>query len=113
MIPYGRQDIQDDDINAVLDVLKSDFLTQGPVVPLFESSVMEQCCARHAVSVNSATSALHIALMALDVGSGDIVWTSPNTFVASSNAALYCGAEVDLSDVIEFDALDELDFEDE
>jgi len=99
MIPYGRQDIQDDDINAVLDVLKSDFLTQGPVVPLFESSVMEQCCARHAVSVNSATSALHIALMALDVGSGDIVWTSPNTFVASSNAALYCGASVDFVDI--------------
>ena len=99
MIPYGRQDIQDSDVNAVLDVLKSDFLTQGPTVPRFEQAVSQHCGARHAVAVNSATSALHIALMALDVSSGDIVWTSPNTFVASSNAALYCGASVDFVDI--------------
>lgn len=99
MIPYGRQDIQDSDIAAVLEVLQSDFLTQGPAVPKFEHAVAQRCCARHAVAVNSATSALHIALMALDVGTGDVVWTSPNTFVASSNAALYCGAAVDFVDI--------------
>jgi UDP-4-amino-4,6-dideoxy-N-acetyl-beta-L-altrosamine transaminase len=99
LVPYGRQDIQDSDITAVLDVLKSDFLTQGPAVPLFEKTVREFCDAAHAVAVNSATSALHIALMALGVGPGDTVWTSPNTFVASSNAALYCGASVDFVDI--------------
>lgn len=99
MIPYGRQDIQDSDIAAVLEVLQSNFLTQGPAVPRFEQAVAQHSDARHAVAVNSATSALHIALMALDVGSGDIVWTSPNTFVASSNAALYCGANVDFVDI--------------
>ena len=99
MIPYGRQDIQDSDIVAVLEVLQSDFLTQGPAVPRFEQAVSKHCGARHAVAVNSATSALHIALMALDVTAGDVVWTSPNTFVASSNAALYCGASVDFVDI--------------
>jgi UDP-4-amino-4,6-dideoxy-N-acetyl-beta-L-altrosamine transaminase len=99
LVPYGRQDIQDGDIAAVLDVLKSDFLTQGPAVPLFEKTVRKVCDAAHAVAVNSATSALHIALMALGVGPGDIVWTSPNTFVASSNAALYCGASIDFVDI--------------
>ena len=99
LVPYGRQDIQDSDIYAVLDVLKSDFLTQGPAVPLFENTVRDVCGAEHAVAVNSATSALHIALMALGVGAGDTVWTSPNTFVASSNAALYCGASVDFVDI--------------
>lgn len=99
MIPYGRQDIQDSDVEAVLAVLKSDFLTQGPAVPRFEQAVSKHCGARHAVAVNSATSALHIALMALDVTAGDVVWTSPNTFVASSNAALYCGASVDFVDI--------------
>ena len=99
MIPYGRQDIQDSDVDAVLDVLRSDFLTQGPAVPRFEQAVSKHCGARHAVAVNSATSALHIALMALDVTTGDVVWTSPNTFVASSNAALYCGASVDFVDI--------------
>lgn len=99
LVPYGRQDIQDSDVAAVLDVLKSDFLTQGPVVPLFEKAVSEFCGATHAVAVNSATSALHIALLTLGVGFGDRVWTSPNTFVASSNAALYCGAEVDFVDI--------------
>src|SRR6056300_638481 len=83
MIPYGRQDIQDSDVDAVLSVLQSDFLTQGPAVPRFEQAVSKHCGARHAVAVNSATSALHIALMALDVTVGDVVWTSPNTFVAS------------------------------
>lgn len=99
MIPYGRQDIQDSDVSAVLDVLQSDFLTQGPAVPRFEQAVAQYCGAGYAVAVNSATSALHIALMALDVGPGDAVWTSPNTFVASSNAALYCGAQVDFVDI--------------
>jgi len=99
MIPYGRQDIQDSDVDAVLDVLQSDFLTQGPAVPRFEQAVSKHCGARYAVAVNSATSALHIALMALDVTAGDVVWTSPNTFVASSNAALYCGASVDFVDI--------------
>jgi UDP-4-amino-4,6-dideoxy-N-acetyl-beta-L-altrosamine transaminase len=99
MIPYGRQDIQDSDVDAVLAVLQSDFLTQGPAVPRFEQAVSKHCGARHAVAANSATSALHIALMALDVTAGDVVWTSPNTFVASSNAALYCGASVDFVDI--------------
>jgi UDP-4-amino-4,6-dideoxy-N-acetyl-beta-L-altrosamine transaminase len=99
MIPYGRQDVQDSDIAAVIEVLQSDFLTQGPTVTRFEQTVAEHCHAQYAVAVNSATSALHIALMALDVGPGDVVWTSPNTFVASSNAALYCGATVDFVDI--------------
>jgi len=98
-IPYGRQSISDADIEAVVEVLKSDFLTQGPVVPAFEERVASMCGAKHAVAVNSATSALHIACLALGVGPGDRVWTSPLTFVASSNAALYCGAEVDFVDV--------------
>ncbi|EAQ29445.1 DegT/DnrJ/EryC1/StrS aminotransferase [Erythrobacter sp. NAP1] len=100
-IPYGRQSISDADIDAVVDVLRSDFLTQGPVVPAFENRVASMCGAAHAVAANSATSALHIACMALGVGPGDRVWTSPLTFVASSNAALYCGAEVDFVDVDE------------
>lgn len=99
VVPYGRQDIQDSDVAAVLDVLKSDFLTQGPAVPLFEKTVSEFCGVAHSVAVNSATSALHVALLALSVGAGDTVWTSPNTFVASSNAALYCGADVDFVDI--------------
>ena len=98
-IPYGRQDINEADINAVVNVLRSDFLTQGPVVPLFESAVAEYCGAQHAVAVNSATSALHIACLALGVGRGDVVWTSPITFVASANCALYCGATVDFVDI--------------
>lgn len=99
MIPYGRQDISNDDIQAVIDVLKSDFLTQGPVVPAFEKAVSDYCGAKYAFAVNSATSALHIACMALNVGKGDIVWTSPITFVASANCALYCGASVDFVDI--------------
>lgn len=99
MIPYGRQDISQEDIDAVTAVLKSDFLTQGPVVPRFEQTVSNYCDAKYAVAVNSATSALHIACLALGVGKGDIVWTSPITFVASANCALYCGASVDFVDI--------------
>lgn len=99
MIPYGRQDISREDIEAVTAVLASDFLTQGPVVPAFEAAIAQYCGAGHAVAVNSATSALHIACLALGVGPGDVVWTSPNTFVASANCALYCGAEVDFVDI--------------
>lgn len=99
MIPYGKQSIVQSDIDAVVDVLTSDFLTQGPKVPKFESAVATYCNAKHAVAVNSATSALHIACLALNVGKGDIVWTSPISFVASSNCALYCGADIDFVDI--------------
>ena len=99
MIPYGRQDINQADIDAVIDVLRSDFLTQGPMVAAFEKSVADYCGAQYAVAVNSATSALHIACMALGVTKGDIVWTTPTTFVASANCALYCGATVDFVDI--------------
>lgn len=98
-IPYGRQNISDADIQSVVDVLRSDFLTQGPVVPAFEKSVADYCGAKHALAVNSATSALHMACLALGVGSGDVVWTTPITFVASANCALYCGATVDFVDI--------------
>ena len=99
MIPYGRQDIDQADIDAVTEVLRSDFLTQGQAVPAFEEAVAGYCGVRHAVAVNSATSALHIACMALEVGPDDLVWTSPITFVASANCALYCGADVDFVDI--------------
>ena len=99
MIPYGKQDISKEDIEAVVEVLKSDWLTQGPVVPAFERAVAAYCGVQYGVAVNSATSALHIACLALGVGKGDIVWTSPITFVASANCALYCGAEVDFVDI--------------
>ena len=99
MIPYGRQDINRADIDAVVTVLNSDYLTQGPTVPAFEKAVADCCGARHAVAVNSATSALHIACLALGVGKGDSVWTTPTTFVASANCALYCGATVDFVDI--------------
>jgi len=99
MIPYGRQEISRADIEAVLEVLHSDFLTQGPKVPCFEQIVANYCGSKHAVAVNSATSALHIACLALDLGPGDWLWTSPNTFVASANCALYCGAKVDFVDI--------------
>ena len=99
MIPYGRQDISQADIDAVVAVLRSDFLTQGPTVPRFEEVAAQYCGAQHAVAVNSATSALHIACLALDLGPGDWLWTSPNTFVASANAALYCGAKIDFVDI--------------
>lgn len=99
MIPYGRQHIVDDDVDAVVRTLRSDFLTQGPAVPAFERAVAEYTGAAHAVAVNSATSALHIACMALGLGAGDTLWTSPNTFLASANCARYCGAGVDFVDV--------------
>lgn len=99
MIPYGRQSISDDDIQAVVNVLKSEWLTQGPTVERFENAVASHCRATYAVAVNSATSALHIACLALGVGKGDVVWTSPITFVASANCALYCGATVDFVDI--------------
>lgn len=99
MIPYGRQDISEQDIEAVVSVLRSDFLTQGPVVPEFERVVADYCDAKYAVAVSNATSALHIACLALDVGPGDLVWTSAITFVASANCARYCGADVDFVDI--------------
>jgi UDP-4-amino-4,6-dideoxy-N-acetyl-beta-L-altrosamine transaminase len=99
MIPYGRQDISPDDVRAVAAALQSDFLTQGPCVPRFEAAIAARVGADHVVAVNSGTSALHIACLALGVGRGDMVWTSPITFVASANCALYCGAEVDFVDI--------------
>jgi UDP-4-amino-4,6-dideoxy-N-acetyl-beta-L-altrosamine transaminase len=99
MIPYGRQHITQADIDAVVDVLQSDFLTQGPKVPAFERAVADKVGAKYAVAVNSGTSALHVAYLALGLGPGDILWTSPITFVASANCALYCGAKVDFVDI--------------
>ncbi|MEM8918560.1 MAG: UDP-4-amino-4,6-dideoxy-N-acetyl-beta-L-altrosamine transaminase [Pseudomonadota bacterium] len=98
-IPYGRQDVTQADIDQVVAVLKSDFLTQGPMIPRFEEKVAAYCGASHAVAVNSATSALHIACLALGVGEGDWLWTSPITFVASANCGLYCGASIDFVDI--------------
>ena len=98
-IPYGRQNITEEDIDAVVNVLKSDYLTQGPKVPEFEDSIKKQCNVGYALAMNSATSALHVACLALDVGKDDIVWTTPITFVASANCALYCGATIDFVDI--------------
>lgn len=99
MIPYGKQTISDEDIAAVVATLKSPYLTQGNKVPEFEQALAQYCGAKHAVAVNSATSALHIACLALDLDKGDILWTTPTTFVASANCALYCGASVDFVDI--------------
>jgi UDP-4-amino-4,6-dideoxy-N-acetyl-beta-L-altrosamine transaminase len=99
MIPYGRQHITRADIDAVVHVLQSDFLTQGPKVPEFEQAVADKAGAKYAVAVNSGTSALHIACLALGLGPGDVLWTSPITFAASANCALYCGATVDFVDI--------------
>lgn len=99
MIPYGRQEVTDDDIAAVEAVLRSEYLTQGPAIQKFERTVADYCGVRHGVTANSATSALHLACLALGVGKGDLVWTSPITFVASANCALYCGASVDFVDI--------------
>jgi UDP-4-amino-4,6-dideoxy-N-acetyl-beta-L-altrosamine transaminase len=99
MIPYGKQDINQTDIDAVIDVLNSDFLTQGPQVPAFEQALMNATGADYALAVNSATSALHIACLALGLGPGDILWTTPITFVASANCGIYCGAKVDFVDI--------------
>ena len=98
-INYARQDVNQDDIDSVVQVLQSDMLTQGPVGLKFEQIISEYCGAKYAVSSNSATSSLHIACLALDVKKGDIVWTVPNTFVASANCALYCGADIDFVDI--------------
>lgn len=102
MIPYGRQSINEADIEAVVEVLRSDWLTQGPTVPAFEKAVAGELGAGHAVAVNSGTSALHVACLALGLGPGDLSWTVPNTFVASANCARYCGADVDFVDIDTF-----------
>jgi UDP-4-keto-6-deoxy-N-acetylglucosamine 4-aminotransferase len=99
MIPYGKQSISEEDIQAVVNVLRSDYLTQGPVIPCFEQAVADYCKAKYAIAVNSGTAALHIACLALGAGPGDYVWTSPISFVASANCALYCGASIDFVDV--------------
>lgn len=99
MIPYARQSISEEDIAAVVAVLRSEFLTQGPVIEQFEQAVSARCGARHAVATSSATAALHLACRAAGLGPGDRLWTSPNTFVASANCGLYCGAEVDFVDI--------------
>ena len=99
VLPYGRQTITEDDITAVVDVLRSPFLTQGPAVPVFEQALAARVGAAHGVAVNSATSALHIACLALGLGPGDRLWTSPITFVASANCGRYCGADIDFVDI--------------
>lgn len=99
MIPYGRQDVRQEDIDAVVEVLRGDFLTQGPVVPRFEAALAAAADAPHAVAASSATAALHLACAALGLGPGDLLWTSPVTFVASANCARYCGADVDFVDI--------------
>ncbi|MEH6459381.1 UDP-4-amino-4,6-dideoxy-N-acetyl-beta-L-altrosamine transaminase [Chitinimonas sp. JJ19] len=99
MIPYGRQQIDQADIDAVVTTLQSDWLTQGPAIARFERAIAEHCEARHAVAVCNATAALHIACMALDLGPGELLWTTPNTFVASANCGRYCGADVDFVDI--------------
>lgn len=98
-IPYGKQDISQSDISAVIGVLKSDWVTQGPAIERFEQAVADYCGAKYAIAVTSATAALHIACLAAKLGSGDWLWTSPNTFVASANCGLYCGAQVDFVDI--------------
>ncbi len=98
-IPYGRQNITEDDIAAVVDVLRSDWLTQGPTIAKFEQAVADYCGVKYAVAVSNATAALHLACLAIGLGPGDRLWTSPNTFVASANCARYCGADVDFVDI--------------
>lgn len=99
MIPYGKHLVDEADVQSVVDVLRNQFLTQGTVVPRFEQALCDYTGARHAVAVNSATSGLHIACLAAGVSSGDVVWTVPNSFVASANCARFCGAEVDFVDI--------------
>ena len=98
-LPYGRQTVTEDDINAVVETLRSDFLTQGPAVPAFERALSNVCGSPYAIAFNSATSALHASCLALGLGPGDRLWTSPISFVASANCALYCGAEIDFVDI--------------
>lgn len=99
MIPYGRQSIDEADIASIIEVLHSEWLTQGPGIALFEEAMASYCHSKHAVALSNATAALHVACLALGVGKGDLVWTSPNTFVASANCARYCGADVDFIDI--------------
>jgi dTDP-4-amino-4,6-dideoxygalactose transaminase len=99
MIPYGRQDIGEEDIAAVVAVLRSDWITQGPTVPVFEEAIANYVDARYAVAVANGTAALHLAYLTLGLGPGDRLWTVPNTFVATANAGLYCGATVDFVDI--------------
>ena len=99
MIPYGRQNISQADIDAVVDVLKSDFLTQGPAVTSFEQALATRTGAKHAIAMSNATAALHVACLALDLGPGDRLWTTPITFVASANCGRYCGATIDFVDI--------------
>ena len=99
MIPYGKQDINQADIDAIVEVLHSDFLTQGAQVPLFEKTVSNYCNSNYSIAVNSATSALHNACLAIGLGKNDWLWTSPNSFVASANCGLYCGARIDFVDI--------------
>lgn len=99
MIPYGRQQIDESDIDAVVAVLRSDWLTQGPAIEAFECAVAQRCDARYTVAVSNATAALHLACLAAGLGPDDWLWTSPNTFVASANCARYCGAKVDFVDI--------------
>ncbi len=98
-IPYGRQNISEQDIQAVVDVLKSDWITQGPAIERFEKTVAEYTGTKYAVAVSSATAALHIGCLAAGLGPGGLLWTVPNTFVASANCGLYCGADVDFVDI--------------
>ena len=98
-LPYGRQSINQDDIDAVVAVLQSDWLTQGPMIEQFEQAIADYCGAKYAVAVSNATAALHLACLAIGLGSGDRLWTSPNTFVASANCARYCSADVDFVDI--------------
>ena len=99
IIPYAKQDISNADIDAVVKVLRSEMLTQGPMVPRFEEAIAKYSGSKYTIAMNSATSALHVACMALDLGSGDWLWTSANTYVASSNCALYCNASVEFIDI--------------
>ena len=99
MIPYSRQYISEEEIKSVTEVLKSDFLTQGPVVKNFENAIANKINAKYAFAMNSATSALHISCLALGLDKGDILWTVPNSFVASANCGLYCGAKIDFVDI--------------
>ena len=98
-IPYSKQTITNQDISSVVRVLRSDFITQGPTTELFEKKISKYCGSKYSISTNSATSALHIACLSLNVGKKDIVWTSPNSFVASSNCAIFCGASIDFVDI--------------
>ncbi|WBV68422.1 aminotransferase class I/II-fold pyridoxal phosphate-dependent enzyme [Legionella pneumophila] len=98
-IPYGRQDIDECDIEFVIETLSSDWLTQGPRISQFESAIANYCVVKHAIAVSNGTAALHLICMALGIGAGDLVWTTPNTFVASANCARFCGADVDFVDI--------------